>query len=443
MTLLKNCKIFFSIIIPIYNSQKYLRECLSSISNQNFENIEVILIDDKSIDNSKKIYNSFRSKIKNLITLKNSKNLGVSLSRNKGLKKAKGEYIIFLDSDDILLKNILKKAKEKILNKSENDIFLCDFKELKKNIIKSKEKIQTFKSKYINNKKNLNKLNYFSQFCWNYIIKSEFLIKKKIFFNNIRINEDHLFVSKLLFLNSKITKLKLSTHGRRVAELNTLGRSIGYPVCLSALKNLLSMSIDKDFFTKNRIKKEFIKQRLRFFLKNFYLNLHICKKEQIKNLIKIIQNSKIIFQFLNQYGFNLNYLEKKNLNTTFYFNLIEKNYKKIDTFLFSKEVENFYLFCASDYSKFCVKVLKKLSYSTNICFDNNYNFHNKYLLHLKIKKIDKKFSARRSKYKILVCNLNNNAFKEIKIQLLQNKFKKNQIINFDLISIINNNYLIK
>ena len=50
---------------------------------------------------------------------------------------------------------------------------------------------------------------------------------------------------------------------------------------------------------------------------------------------------------------------------------------------------------------------------------------------------------RSSKYKILVCNLNDNAFKEIKIQLLQNKFKKNQIINFNLISIINNKYLIK
>jgi len=129
---LKNCKIFFSIIIPIYNSQKYLRECLSSIINQKFENLEVILIDDKSHDNSKKIYNSFKSKIKNLTILKNSKNLGVSLSRNKGLKKAKGEYIIFLDSDDILLNNTLRKTKKIISNKSKYDLFLCDFKELKK-----------------------------------------------------------------------------------------------------------------------------------------------------------------------------------------------------------------------------------------------------------------------------------------------------------------------
>jgi len=204
------------------------------------------------------------------------------------------------------------------------------------------------------------------------------------------------------------------------------------------------MSMDKDFSTKNKIKKEFIKQRLKFFLKNFYLNLHICEKRQITNLIRIIKNSKkIILKFLKKYGFNLNYFENKNLNSIFYLDLIEKNYKKIDTFLFGKGIEKFYLFCASDYSKFCVKVLKKLSYSTNICFDNNYNFHKKYLLHLKIRKIDKNFYARSPKCKILVCNLNNNAFKEIKIQLLQNKFKKNQIINFDLISIINNKYLIK
>ena len=109
-----------------------MRECLSSIINQKFENLEVILIDDKSHDNSKKIYNSFKSKIKNLTILKNSKNLGVSLSRNKGLKKAKGEYIIFLDSDDILLNNTLRKTKKIISNKSKYDLFLCDFKELKK-----------------------------------------------------------------------------------------------------------------------------------------------------------------------------------------------------------------------------------------------------------------------------------------------------------------------
>ena len=95
--------IFFSIIIPVYNSQKYFSNCLKSVISQNFSNYEIIIIDDASKDKSKKIYKSYSKNSSKIKIVKNKKNLGVSISRNKGIKKSSGKYIIFLDSDDVLL----------------------------------------------------------------------------------------------------------------------------------------------------------------------------------------------------------------------------------------------------------------------------------------------------------------------------------------------------
>ena len=109
--------VFLSIVIPVYNSQKYLRLCLNSICTQIKTNIEVILVDDASKDNSKKICNLFVKKYNFVKLLSNKKNQGVSLSRNLGINFSKGKYLLFLDSDDELSKNsvnyILQQIKKK------------------------------------------------------------------------------------------------------------------------------------------------------------------------------------------------------------------------------------------------------------------------------------------------------------------------------------------
>ena len=89
-----------SIIIPVYNSEKYIRRCLNSILNQTFQDFEIILIDDNSKDNSLKIVSEIEKTHKDKIKiLKNAKNVGARASRNKGLKIASGEYITFIDKE--------------------------------------------------------------------------------------------------------------------------------------------------------------------------------------------------------------------------------------------------------------------------------------------------------------------------------------------------------
>lgn len=88
-----------SIIIPIYNVEKYLSQCLESIANQTLKDIEIICIDDGSTDNSLNILNEYKNKDKRFVIL-TQHNEGAANARTKGMKIAKGEYIGFVDSDD-------------------------------------------------------------------------------------------------------------------------------------------------------------------------------------------------------------------------------------------------------------------------------------------------------------------------------------------------------
>ncbi|MEN6379639.1 MAG: glycosyltransferase family 2 protein [Methanofastidiosum sp.] len=98
-----------SVILPVYNSTKYLEECIDSILNQTFDNFELIIIDDLSTDNSREIITRKKRENNRIVFIKNKKNLGTAGARNKGLEKANGRYIAMMDSDDISLPNRLEK----------------------------------------------------------------------------------------------------------------------------------------------------------------------------------------------------------------------------------------------------------------------------------------------------------------------------------------------
>ena len=93
-----------SVIMPVYNSEKFLRESMQSILNQTFKDFELIIINDCSTDNSLKIIKKFQEKDKRIKIISNKKNIGAAGARNKGLRIAKGKYVAILDSDDLALK---------------------------------------------------------------------------------------------------------------------------------------------------------------------------------------------------------------------------------------------------------------------------------------------------------------------------------------------------
>lgn len=114
-----------SIIVPIFNTAEYLRECLDSLKNQSYENLEIIMVNDGSTDNSAAICKEYCEK-DNRFSLIEQKNQGLGASRNIGLEHASGEYVCFVDSDDYVHEKYVEILYEN-LNKYQTDISMCSY----------------------------------------------------------------------------------------------------------------------------------------------------------------------------------------------------------------------------------------------------------------------------------------------------------------------------
>ncbi len=122
---MKNKKL--SVIVAVYNTEKYLEKCLESLLNQTYKNIELIVINDCSTDNSLRILKQYAKKYSNIVLVENEKNRGLSYSRNTGLDHATGDYIGYIDSDDYIDSTYYENIMEKIV--SENaDMAITDMK---------------------------------------------------------------------------------------------------------------------------------------------------------------------------------------------------------------------------------------------------------------------------------------------------------------------------
>lgn len=97
-----------SIIIPVYNNEQYIEKCIQSVLNQTFENFEVIVINDGSTDKSGEILEKLNREDSRIILIE-QKNQGVAVARNRGMNKATGKYITFVDGDDYLKNNYIEK----------------------------------------------------------------------------------------------------------------------------------------------------------------------------------------------------------------------------------------------------------------------------------------------------------------------------------------------
>ena len=189
-----------SIIVPIYNASKYLKKCLDSLVNQTKKELEFILINDGSTDDSESIIKSYKdSRIK---YFKRS-NHGIGKTRNFGINKAVGKYIMFLDSDDYLEENACEELYKKI-EKEKLDVVVCDFYRVDSNS-KEVEKIISFKNTSL--KDNPNLLLNINLAPWNKIYRSALNKNNNIKFIEDLKYEDAPFVALSLLKSKKIGKV--------------------------------------------------------------------------------------------------------------------------------------------------------------------------------------------------------------------------------------------
>lgn len=193
-------KIDISIIVPIYNAEKYLNKCVDSLINQTKKELEIILINDGSTDKSAEIIEKYQD---NRIKYYKNKNQGIGKTRNFGIRKATGKYIMFCDSDDYYELNMCELMYEK-MEKENLDLVICDFyKEYENEIVE--EKLPSFSN--TNLKETASLIRTINLAPWNKIYRKEIITTNNIYFEEKLKYEDTPFVAKALAVSKKVGKI--------------------------------------------------------------------------------------------------------------------------------------------------------------------------------------------------------------------------------------------
>ncbi|WP_294066082.1 glycosyltransferase family 2 protein [uncultured Fusobacterium sp.] len=298
----------FSIIIPCYNIEKYISKTLKNVLAQTFQNFEIILINDGSEDNTGKILDSYSNK-DNRIRVIHKENEGVSEARNVGIKNAKGEYIYFLDGDDLIENTFLERANE-VLKNNKIEIFSFGFNMIFENgKIKRKYSSEKYDNKIIRSKKFLSLFfnKKVGQNMCSFIVKKD-IIENKIFFTKgLERGEDLEFQIKMLLRDVNLFYDK--TPFFKYVSRN------GSVVQSKVKLNIFNFLEVLEKFRKE-IKDENLKKDLEYFFITYYF--YTIKEMAIKGYTEETYNQAILIlkkyeYILNKlkFNFSMNYLKMK------------------------------------------------------------------------------------------------------------------------------------
>lgn len=275
-----------SVVVPIYNVEEYLPKCIESLINQTLSDIEIILVNDGTPDNSQDIIDKYKKKDKRIVSII-KENGGQGSARNLGVTKARGEYISFIDSDDWVEDNMLEfMYNEAKIN--DLDIVICGYKNIYKNYDE-----ECFISKEIMedtlNNKNTKIFNTISSCCK--IYKREFLINSEVTFKEDKIwYEDLPYCIKVLSLTDKIGFVNKTLYNYYFRENSTMNNS-------KVLKNLDLLIMFDDVISFMKDKNMYDK----YYSEIEYLAIDHILISGITRLVRFSKDKKIRNEVINKY----------------------------------------------------------------------------------------------------------------------------------------------
>lgn len=327
----------YSVIIPVYNVEKYIDRCLKSIISQNYDDLEIIVIDNGSTDSSGIICDTYASEYSN-ISVYHIENHGVASARNFGLSKARGEFIYFVDSDDYLVGNLFADFADKLVSDLDLVVF-CYYNSFEEDLT---EKSRTEKS--LPFKGNYDKDGFIKIFkelflsdmlytVWNKIYRREFLLENNLSFEQYELGEDVRFnlnvyrnVNRIFLSQDSYYVYVIGRKGSAMSSYNP--KRIQYQLQeLKMVDSLLSDwyldSFDLDQTIKARILMSNIynisKQNTQFSSKVEYVK-DICENKDIKSFIHTEENDLKPF---------INYLLKqKRYSTVLFLKMVQALIKR-------------------------------------------------------------------------------------------------------------------
>lgn len=194
----------YSFIVPVYNTEKYLKKCLDSLVNQTYKNFEIIVVNDGSTDKSSNIISKYQKKYKNIIVI-DKENEGLSMARNRGVQKSSGKYIIFVDSDDYVSNKLLEEVDKKI---DDSDILRFQIATEDEEYTKINEyHEESFESmcgydafKYLSSY-------HFVEPAWCYVIRKNYYIENKFSFKKGVYHEDFGLIPYVIYKARKVKSI--------------------------------------------------------------------------------------------------------------------------------------------------------------------------------------------------------------------------------------------
>lgn len=281
-----------SIVVPVYNAEKRLKKCLDSIVNQTIKDIDVVIVNDGSTDNSDKIIIEYKNRYSDLIKYYNKQNSGVADTRNYCIKKAESKYIIFVDSDDYIDTQLV----EKLTPYMERDIDIVKYKLQKVNengdVI---EQIDGPTFEQITAEDGFNNL-----YCNDILIDSPcvYLMKKELFTNNKlkfsgKYHEDYGLIPIVLLYAKNIVSLDEYLYNYVQID-DSITRGNEYPKVIERFDAAIEQ-YDKAILTINQMDVEkYTKQNARIYYTNaLILKLNELKKDDRKRYIRYLKNRKV------------------------------------------------------------------------------------------------------------------------------------------------------
>lgn len=247
-------KMLVSIIIPVYNADKYITKCLNSILTIE-DDIEIIVVNDGSKDNTKNILDEYESKYSNIRCI-HQKNSGVSVSRNTGIANANGEYLAFVDADDVFDKemynNLTNIVKDKEIDFVYGDYITISEKDVIYDNMTMKKSIKTVKQlkKYYLSSANLNT-------CWGKLFKTSILKEHNIRFpKNIKIGEDRMFVGNYIEQISSFYYIDKPVYKYRIVQDGAMGSTM-YTISKEKVEDFAKCLVySEQFADRNNLSKD-------------------------------------------------------------------------------------------------------------------------------------------------------------------------------------------
>lgn len=262
----------YSFIVPVYNTEKYLKKCLDYLVKQTLKDFEIIIVNDGSTDNSSQIINKYQEKYSN-IKLIEQKNQGLSMARNNSVKKALGEYLIFIDSDDYVEPDLLKRIDENI-----EDVDVLRFQIYEEDeSYKNKVKVEEVPFDMVDGKTAIKLItNYkYVEPAWCYVYRKEYYIKNKFNFKKGVYHEDFGLIPYVIYKAGKVKSIDYAGY-HYVTRNGSIMNNTSYDKTIKKAYDMLEQY--KDLRSKVEIRKE---NHDNYFL-SYVANCAIVKTKTLK-----------------------------------------------------------------------------------------------------------------------------------------------------------------